>query len=37
LVVYLLQKSASRLGRKWVYGRIYLVSRPRRDRRSKFT
>uniref|UniRef100_A0A1J3F9X0 PGR5-like protein 1B, chloroplastic n=1 Tax=Noccaea caerulescens TaxID=107243 RepID=A0A1J3F9X0_NOCCA len=31
------KKSASPLGRKWVYGRIYLVSRPRRDRRSKFS
>ncbi|CAN6806558.1 unnamed protein product [Brassica oleracea] len=31
------EKSASGLGIKWVYGRIYLVSRPRRDRISKFT
>ncbi|KAF2570006.1 hypothetical protein F2Q70_00005510 [Brassica cretica] len=31
------EKSASLLGRKWVYGRIYLVSRPRRGRRSKYT
>ncbi|KAJ4875150.1 hypothetical protein Rs2_40168 [Raphanus sativus] len=30
------EKSASLLGRKWVYGRIYLVSRPRRGRRSKY-
>ncbi|CAN8301309.1 unnamed protein product [Cochlearia groenlandica] len=31
------EKSVSPLGRKWVYGRIYLVSRPKRNRRSKYT
>ncbi|XP_010535489.1 PREDICTED: PGR5-like protein 1A, chloroplastic isoform X2 [Tarenaya hassleriana] len=29
------EKNASPLGRKWIYGRIYLVSRQRRNRRSK--
>ncbi|KFK27469.1 hypothetical protein AALP_AA8G387300 [Arabis alpina] len=31
------EKSTLLLGRKWVYGRIYLVSRPRRDGRSRYT